>query len=128
MEDHTGELELSVEAPTIAALFTGALALLAREVSQAPRRPGTVRSLDLRSNGYDDLLVALIDEATFLLEREGFVAHAVAGDEVSPGRLRGTLLGVLDPEARQLVKAATYHDLAVERSGGGWRARIVLDV
>ena len=65
--------------------------------------------------------VALVDEATFLLEREGFVAHAVAVEEVSATRLRGTLLGALDPDARQLVKAATYHDLTVERAGDGWR-------
>jgi SHS2 domain-containing protein len=42
-------------------------------------------------------------------------------------RLTAELLGVRgDPP--HLVKAATYHRLALEPGGSGWRATVVLDV
>lgn len=51
---------------------------------------------------------------------------------LGPDGLRGAVVGErFDPERHRLgleVKAVTYHDLEVEETPGGWRARVLLDV
>jgi SHS2 domain-containing protein len=54
-------------------------------------------------------------------------ARGVAAIELDGNRLTAELLGVRgDPP--HLVKAATYHRLALEPGGSGWQATVVLDV
>jgi len=72
-------------------------------------------------------LAALLTEAEIRnLAFSRFVVEDPAG-----GSLRGTAWG--GPSAGlelrgPPVKAVTYHDLAVERAPGGWRARVIFDV
>jgi SHS2 domain-containing protein len=55
------------------------------------------------------------------------VPERVSAIELDGNRLTAELLGVRgDPP--HLVKAATYHRLALEPGGSGWRAKVVLDV
>jgi SHS2 domain-containing protein len=55
------------------------------------------------------------------------VVEAARPEEVR-GRVRGESF---DPRRHELygeVKAVTYHELAVTRSGAGWQARVIFDV
>ncbi len=56
-----------------------------------------------------------------------------AGDErPGPGRVHGVVHGEWFDRARHRagtsIKAVTYHQLRVEQTPGGWRARVYLDV
>ena len=61
------------------------------------------------------LLADLLNEAVFLMETEGFLPTALEARELDGGRLRGALAGRRVDALRPLVKAATYHRLAVWR-------------
>ena len=72
------------------------------------------------------LLADWIEELAFLSETAGLYPRD-ARLEVGDGRLEGTVRGVTgDPP--HVVKAVTYHRLALERRDPGWHATVVLDV
>lgn len=127
--EHTGELEMRLRAPTREGIYSEALLGLAREVSGVESAVGGERRpVEISSSGPDTLLADILNEAIYLMDVEGFVASRVEVDLLEGARLRGTLVGALDPGLRPLAKAATYHGLVVRRVDEGWEGRVVLDV
>ena len=145
--EHTSELELRLESPTLEALLEEALRAVAEEVEEdveegkspaaapLPRRPieapggqAERRAVAIDASGPDTLLADLLNEAIFLMETEGFLPAALEVRELDGGRLRGALVGRCAEAVRPLVKAATYHRLEARREGAGWRGTVVLDV
>lgn len=78
------------------------------------------------------LIADLINMAIFLHESELFVASSCKVLELSADHARVKLLGDrFDPkthEPRLVIKAATYHDLSVEREGNQWVAEVIFDI
>jgi SHS2 domain-containing protein len=72
------------------------------------------------------LLADWIEELAFLAETSGLYPRDAALD-VRDGRLEATVRGTTgDPP--HVVKAVTYHRLALEPRDDGWHATVVLDV
>jgi SHS2 domain-containing protein len=139
--DHTGELELHVEAATPAAVLAEALCAIGELLGGEEGE----RTRDAKGGGQEDaalverelaveaadrpaLLAAWIDELVFLAETEGLVPIDVAGLRLDGDRLSATVIA-REGEPPHLVKGATFHRLAFERSAeGGYHATVVLDV
>lgn len=126
--EHTGEVELELEGPTEAAVFEQAALALAELV----RRPGggtaESREIALPSAERSLLLVDWLGELVFLAEVDGFVADRVFRLDVDASGLRAVVEGRRGSPAH-LVKAVTLHGLHFGKArGGGWQARVVLDV
>jgi SHS2 domain-containing protein len=126
---------LEIDAADLPDLFlTAAAALAELTVDPATLVPAGEARVVLAADALDLLLFDFLAELMFRRDAEGVVLHAgtaaVAGD--GPYRLDATLVaGRIDPERtvrRHDPKAPTFHRLAVERAGGGWRARVVLDI
>jgi SHS2 domain-containing protein len=126
--EHTGEVELELEAPTKAGLFEAATEALA-ELLRADAVADEPETADLSVSADDDgaLLAAWLDELVFRAETEGLVPVGVERLTVRPGAAEGHVT-VVRGEPPHLVKGATYHRLAVEQLEDRWRARVVLDV
>jgi SHS2 domain-containing protein len=86
-----------------------------------------VRRVRLDAPDRAALLVEWLEELVFLCETEGLVPERVEELELGQTSLQATVAGHA-ATPRTLVKAITYHDLAFERRGGEWFARLVLDV
>jgi SHS2 domain-containing protein len=116
-------------ATAFAQTLLGVFNLIVPIEAVAPRQ---ARAVEAEGDGPEALLVGWVNEALFLHDREGFVAGGVTGVAVAPARVRGRLDGeVLDPRRHPrglLVKAATYHDVAVREAPDGVETRLVLDV
>jgi SHS2 domain-containing protein len=127
--EHTGELELHIEAPTEQAAFIEALVAFAELLDHEGGGSESVRrELELEADEAGELLAAWLDEFVYLAEVDGFVPERVTELHLDGGRLRATVGGHRG-EPRPLVKAVTRHGLALEPVGrGGWHARVVLDV
>jgi SHS2 domain-containing protein len=84
------------------------------------------------AEGVEALLVDWLNDLVFLFQGEGVVCRRFAFAEWSPTAYRAEAFG--EPvaqarhEARDLVKAATYHGLSVRELPDGWEARVILDV
>ncbi len=131
--DHPSDLELIVRGRTLKELFSEAGRGLV-EYTGPPEGSGSLLRRPVRVNGADreELLVLWLNEIIYLLE-SGFRPSL----PLEIGRLTGRELEAsmkgrrLDPRsffAGPEVKAATYHGLAIRRSGNLWEARVILDL
>jgi SHS2 domain-containing protein len=125
--DHTGEMELEIEAPDEAAVFRDAVAALAELMAEEAGGEPVVIELDVTARDRPALLAECLNELLFLAETEEFVPSRLTRVELAGERLLATVeghRGAVSP----LVKGATYHRLRIERSPAGWKAGVVLDV
>jgi SHS2 domain-containing protein len=136
--DHTGELELEIEAGSEEAVYAAAVSAMSQLLEDTddpgagrPRdaraAEATAREIAVEAPDRARLLAELLGELAFLAETEGFVPEALERLAVDERRLHASVRGHAgDPP--HLVKAATLHRLAFDADAGGWRARVVLDV
>jgi SHS2 domain-containing protein len=126
--EHTGELELEIEAATEPAVFADALAAYAELVRDDGSPDSERREIELRSDDRAALLAEWLEELVYLADAQRFVPEHLADLTLEADSLRAIVRGHTGAP-NPLVKAVTRHRLAFEPSEGeGWRARVVLDV
>ena len=124
--EHTGEIELAIQAGTEREVFADALAARVDLLGLAGGADER-RAIEVAAPDRPALLAAWLEELVFLVDAEGFEPVAVPELELAEGALHAVVAGRRgDPIP--LVKAVTYHGLAFERHGRGYRATVVLDV
>ena len=118
---------MEIEAPTEEAVFTEALHALRELLADDAKGEQLRRDLAVDASERASLLVGWLDELVYLAETEDLVPEEVDRIELSD---RGLVARVRwrRGSPRHLVKGATYHRLAFERSDRGVRATVVLDV
>jgi SHS2 domain-containing protein len=126
--EHTGELEVELEANSERGVFEAGFEAMRELLSggEAPER----LDVDVGLPGEDRaaLLADWLGELAFLGETRGLVPDRLSALELEEDGLRARVEG-FEGDPPHLVKGATYHRLSLERlDGGGWRARVVLDV
>jgi SHS2 domain-containing protein len=88
--------------------------------------------LDVSADGYEELMVAWLEELLYQSEVKGLALHDFTVENVSKSRVRGSARGpAFGTGARAVgsgVKAVTRHGLQVLRVGGYWQARVIFDV
>jgi SHS2 domain-containing protein len=113
---------------------TAAAALAALMVDPATVATTVQRTITVEADQLDLLLYDWVSELIFLKDRDRlvFTRCRVRVDGDGPFRLRAEVEGgVIDPERTALgadAKAVTFHQFALERADGGWRARLVIDI
>jgi SHS2 domain-containing protein len=127
--DHTAELELEIEAATAEGVLAEAAAAL-RELlvgGGGAGEPAGSRVVEVEAGDRAALLAAFVEELVYLAESEALVPAGVRAVELGERRVRADVdFERGDPP--HLVKAVTYHRLAFEPDGDGYRATAVLDV
>lgn len=131
--DHTADIGIDVVAPTAEAVFETAARALFEQIAQlGDVAPRVERRIAVTGADRAELLVRWLAELLYLHDTEGLLFSEFKVTRLSPGELAGRASGEpYDPERHQLnteIKAVTYHQVAVERGDGGWRARVVFDV
>jgi SHS2 domain-containing protein len=125
--EHTGEVELEIEASTEEEIFSESLAGLAELLGGTPGGKPARHVLELTASDRAALLVEWLNELVFLAETEAFLPDRVAEIDLRELELRATVTGRRgDPTP--LIKGVTYNHLDFSRRDGGWQARVVLDV
>jgi SHS2 domain-containing protein len=125
--EHTAEIELRIDAPTQEGVFADALDAFGELVGRDPAGEPARHHVVVDSEDRAVRLVEWLEELVFLAETEDFVPERLASLELDDGELRAEVEGRRGRPAH-LVKAITYHGLAVEERPNGWHARVVLDV
>jgi SHS2 domain-containing protein len=127
---------LAVEGTDLDDLFaTAARALADLMVDPATLSLTLERTITLEAPEPDLLLHDWLAELIFLKDRDAAVFPdaevRVTGDGpfALRARVRGGTIDRVRTELRADAKAVTFHQLGVERApGGGWRARVVIDI
>jgi len=131
--EHTADLGLRMEAPTLEALLTEAAAGLAAVLVDDPEtvQPRERREIALESDDPAYLLFDWLNELLYLFETERFLPASVEV-RIDDGGLHANVRGErADSDRHALaheVKAVTYHRLEAERTPRGWRGQVILDI
>ena len=137
MLDHTADVRFEIGAPTLEALFDEARrALLITMFERPPERGAEERPVRLSATDLEILLVRWVNELIYLIQSAGFVPvrteirirEADMGGFFLDGLLAGAALDLEGYRWQGEIKSATFHGLAVVPEGGGWQARVILDV
>ncbi|HEX6863791.1 MAG TPA: archease [Thermoanaerobaculia bacterium] len=128
--DHTSEVQLQVEAESLAGLAVEAGQALAQLLlrGRPPEPEGPARRLTVDSADREALLVDWLNEVLFVAEVDLWVPVDFEILEISPTRLVAEARGVPVADPPSNVKAATFHGLAVVEWEGGLHAEVIFDV
>ncbi len=134
--DHTADIGIEMIAPTLPALFeTAAFAmfdLMAELADGDPGPPDLRQEVRVTAADLEELLVRWLAELLYLHDSRGVVFCRFAVVEISPesltAKVEGTYLTSRRHRIKTEIKAVTYHQVKVTRSGESWRGRVVFDV
>jgi SHS2 domain-containing protein len=90
--------------------------------------PAVEKTYDLCASDWETLLVDWLTELLYLAEDGEVLVGEVDVISVEGLCLRASVSGWLDGRYGKLIKAVTYHDLAVVSTGRGFEVVIVFDV
>jgi SHS2 domain-containing protein len=137
--EHTADLGLEVEAPTLGELFLGGAhgmmgVLLGSEAGSLEGEVGAAagwRGLEVEAPDLEALFVGWLREILYIQITEELLFVAAELEELGETSLVARV-GFAPPADASAVerelKGVTYHDLEVSRRGGGWFARVVFDL
>lgn len=129
--EHTADIGLRARGETLAEVFTtateGMMAIA------GTWQPGEGEEVPIEAGAGDlaGLLVEWLGEALYVQDSRSAGVAGVRVEVVEGGRAEGALLVrpfAGDPSEGVQIKAVTYHQLAVERSAGGWTATVFFDI
>jgi SHS2 domain-containing protein len=134
--DHTADIGVHLDGDTLEALFAAGASALADTLTD-PRavEPREAQSLTLTNAELDLLLHDWLSELLYLFDAKRLLVAGASlrvTEEHEGWRLEGTVRGEhFNPERhpiKVLVKAITYHALAVTHDDAGWHATVILDI
>ncbi len=131
--DISGDVGLRVQGRSLEELFSNsALGLYSLVTDLSGVKP--TESVDIKVNreSLDGLLVGWLNELIFRVDTYGFIGKEVGIKNINENRVEAGVKGEeFDPKRHErglLVKAATYHNLRIEKKNGVWTAEVVLDI
>ncbi|HEX6433795.1 MAG TPA: archease [Gemmatimonadales bacterium] len=127
---HTSEIELHIQAGTLADLLAEAGKALA-EVQLAGAdcaQGGPARAIRVSSSDREALLVDWLNELIFLADLDRWVAMEFEIGHAENTEVRARASGVILDWAPSRAKAATMHGLRVKDLPGGLEASVIIDV
>lgn len=129
--EHTADIGFRARGESLEGLFFEAARGLAEIIGVWKPQEGEDKAISLEANDLGALLVDWLSEILYLHETLDATIGSVRVERVDEGRVDGSIALVPmkePPDEGIQVKAITYHQLKVERSGEGWAADVYLDV
>lgn len=126
--DHTADLALHLWGDDLADLFvTAAQGMFTLIVSLDAVQPEQTTTIELEALDVETLLVDWLNELLYFVEVQDVVYALIEIEYVFATQLRATVRGSVVTDYLNYVKAATFHNLAVEQTTEGYETEIVFD-
>jgi SHS2 domain-containing protein len=131
--EHTADVGLHAYGSTLSELFIHAAQGM-ESLMVAPEQVRALVSREIAAMGHDEvsLLIAWLNELVVLFDTEYLLFKEFEIDVVAETRVQGRAFGEsYDARRHDLssaIKAVTWHEAAVERTGEGYKARIIFDI
>lgn len=130
--EHTADTGIEAWGTTLDEAFEeAALALFELMIEPAAVEEREAHRVSVTGGDDGDLLVRWLNELLYLVDARGLVFHRFVVEQLVPGAFVATAYGEPFDPARHLprtaVKAATYHQLAVE-PGPPAHVRVIVDL
>lgn len=127
-EEHVGEWKVTLWADSLDDLFAEAARVVSRACGPVRGAPGPWEQISLAAKDTTTLLADWINELLGRSEVSGRAYNEVRRMQIRDGHLEAQVRGRPVTSWRSPIKAATYHDLSLERRDNRWRAVVLLDV
>ena len=131
--DHTGDLGVRVFAESLPELFEQAAHALTIILTDPETiRISHTRTLLLEAKTDEELLITWLNELVYLFDTKGLLFKIYDVLSVQDHRLEALARGEIYAEDRHpiktTVKAATYHQLKIEKHEGLWTTQVIFDL
>jgi SHS2 domain-containing protein len=131
--EHTADIGIEVEADNLADLFAGAAeGMYSIIIAPGVVSPAVSRSITLEANDLEELMFEWLNELLYLLDAKELLLSIFEIARIERFHLEATVSGEKIDQGRHRllgeIKAATYHQMTVERRDDSWFARIIFDV
>lgn len=131
--EHTADIRVRITAKDLAGLFTnaaGALSDILAKVKRGRRSPPKILTIKKTADSVGELLIAWLSELLSLSDARGLIFTGFRIKKLSEQQIEARVTGHKkeDFHVKTEIKAATYHELKVEKIRSGWLAEVVLDV
>lgn len=131
--EHTADIGLEANAPTLAGLFVAAArGLRALSFGNSPATSSVRVAVHLEGGDCGELLVAWLNEILYLMEAKRLVPACYEIVTLGEHELEAVVSAETFRTDRHVVertaKAVTYHRLVVEERVEGWHARVYIDL
>lgn len=127
-EEHVGEWKVALWADTLEDLFVEAARVVSRACGPVSGPPGRWETVSLAAQDAASLLADWMNELLGRSEVSGYAYDEVRNLRIVDARLQAEVRGRPVTVWCSPIKAATYHDLTIEREHDRWRAAVLLDV
>lgn len=131
--DHTADVRVRIDGETFKAfLKNGALALMNLITDRAYVKSQEKIGFEVEAETGEELLIKMLGEILYINRVRDMVFHDVELEMTGKYKVKGKLLGEkFDPERHELeldIKAATYHNLKIQRVNDRFIAEVVFDI
>jgi len=127
--EHTADLALRIHGRTLRELFANAAHAMFSQLTDLERvAPAVHREVEVQGIDYESLLVNWLNELLYLQDTRGEAYATFAIRRLSRRRLQATVCGAATENIHTIIKAATYHDLIIKKTGKGYVVTLVFDV
>jgi SHS2 domain-containing protein len=133
--EHTADIGIIVTGKDLKALFTNAASAafdIVAEKRKAKTKKSTKTFYTVKQVAQDreELLVNWLNELLFLSATKEIIFDDFQIKKLTSQCLEARVAGRLSADYRfkAEVKAATYHELKIEKRASGWQARVIFDL
>ena len=133
--EHTADVGLELEAPDLKAAFELTAASMFDLMCDIDSvGDGVCRTVKMRARDGDleNMMVRWLNELLYVFESERLLLSRFDVRELTSDAIEADVAGERYDPARHVfkseLKAATYHDLAVDQTAGVWFVRVIFDI
>ncbi len=131
--EHTADIAIRVKGKDLKDLFkNAALAIFQisaeKQVTEAKRQKEI--SITQKADNLDELFVNWLNEVISLSAAKGLIFEDFQINKLSENNLEAIAIGsdINNYKINSEIKAATYHELHIEKTNSGWQAEVIFDV
>ncbi|MDD5432818.1 MAG: archease [Candidatus Omnitrophica bacterium] len=131
--EHTADVGIRVKAKDLVGLFSkSGLALFQISAEKLPAKDKEKHKIivALKANNIEELFINWLNELLSLSAVECLIFEGFEISKVDENCIEVVAIGVdiKNYKVNTEIKAATYHELKVEKTGSGWVAEVIFDV
>ena len=131
--EHTADIGIRVKGKDLKSLFKNASLAMFEILAEKKKAAGEKKkkiNLKQKADTLDELFVNWLNELLSLSAIKELIFSDFQIKKINKNNLEATLIGsaIKDYKVNTEIKAATYHELKLERIPYGWQAEVIFDV
>ncbi|RMG03562.1 MAG: archease [Nitrospirae bacterium] len=131
--DISGDVGIRVSGKSLEEIFKrSALGLYSLITETGSVNPSESIDVKVYSESLEGLVVGWLNELIFQFDANGFIGKELDIETLNENRVEAVVRGEkFDPDRHErglLLKAATYHNLTLEKKNGLWNLEVIFDI